>query len=133
MQAISKLHEKHNEFTIAIADLSKKLSTVMKIDKKVDNIEHNIMILQEKNLELIKENSTLSKRLNNIEQYSYPSNIEINNIPYVKDENVEELFMKILQYLSCGLDFSNIRYYRTFSLSPVKTIVAENLSGRVFY
>lgn len=99
--------------------LDSKLQPIQaKLDDFVKQMNDNYTALQTKldllearNASLVAENATLSRRLqscetclNNLEQYSRRECIEISGIPEVKDENTDNIVIKVGSLI--GLDLT---------------------------
>lgn len=67
---------------------------------------HNVIGKQNSIIEkLQEENKALNHRVNNLEQYSRRSNIQITNIPMVADENIEKIVCEIGQKVGVDINF----------------------------
>lgn len=126
MDVIDSLKTKHDEFTDAICDLSTKLSLVVKLNDKVNELDQNIIKIQASNDELIKENSILTQRLSNIEQHAYRCNIELTNVTESQNENIFNILSAVGNYLNFKIDKNEIEHiHRTYIKSSIKPIVVE--------
>lgn len=80
-----------------VKDIGEIKKTVTSTDSKLDTLTEKINGIERENEELKKkveqltiQNITLSKNMNNLEQYSRKDNVIINGIPQMQNENVYE-------------------------------------------
>lgn len=77
--------------------------------------------IKQENTQLRKEVSTLSKRVDNMENLHRANNIEIHDIPEKSNENLSEVISKIGAFLGCPLDKNAIdSVFRVQTLNPNK-------------
>ncbi|KAI5738790.1 hypothetical protein M8J77_011260 [Diaphorina citri] len=91
--------KKNNTEEVNLSDLSTNITTIL---EKLDNLETKLNTVIEENKTLKTENSNLKMKvlefersINSLEQRSRYINVEINDVPVVKGEEVSEIIKKI--------------------------------------
>ena len=84
---------------------------VKQMNDNYTNLQTKLDLLEARNASLAAENATLTNRLqscetclNNLEQYSRRECVEISGIPEVKDENTDDIVIKVGSLI--GLDLT---------------------------
>lgn len=75
---------------------------IKEVQKKIDELEEKVDCNMKK---LEEENRELKKRMNETEQYSRRSNIEIKNIPERPNEDLKPIILDIAKKINMPLDF----------------------------
>lgn len=94
-------------------DIRKQLSEITLLTGKVKKLE-------EENLKKDLVISELNVRVNALEQYSRKNNFEIRGVSKTKDENVEEVVLKIAQKLDVVMTLNDIQNAHRLQAAPGK-------------
>lgn len=95
-------------------DIIAKLDLLLSLPKKVEDLENKIQMRDEK----IK---VLSKRIEDLEQYTRKNNFEIRGVACDKNENVEDLVIKFAKKLDVTLEKNDIQAAHRLKAAPEKT------------
>ena len=97
--------------------LSDKIDALTKLlaekDKKIDELETKVVILEEKIAFNDKRFELLERRIDDGEQYSRRTSLQINVIPYEKNETAEQCLNKVKEeVVNLGLSLEDCEYDR---------------------
>lgn len=95
-------------------EINKKMDEVMKATTKIAKIETN---QQEQKKELV----ALTSRLNHLEQYSRKNYIEINEVKQDRNENCNEIVLKIAKICAIPVNITDIEAAHRLKAAPGKT------------
>lgn len=116
-----------SELKAMIEDIKTIKATVAKTDQTINLFTSQISQLQQDNTQLkdkvealTRQNEELSRKLNDLDQYSRVDNVLINGIPYTEEENVVNVVKNIAKHLQVNLEDHDINTAHRLRAQPGK-------------